>query len=1144
MKRDSSKSENSRSVLVILVVSAMLALFALLNAGGAGAQSDEEAMPGPVVDLQLSSGAESITVSWQAAESGGAPDRYIVHLKKKGGNGKDRKVEAPKTATTFRNLKAGATYRVWVRGQNDAGKGPRLNSQITLPAPGAPSSPTNVSLQPVPGRIVVSWEPPEDEGSAPVDGYIVEYKPQDGSEWLTVNFDASTRNTHFFALGGGKTYTVRVTATNESGVGHSWESSVTTDSPTPTVTPTPTPTPTQTATPTPTPTATPTPTPTPTPTDTPAPSATPTPTATSTPTPTPTPTHTPTATNTPPPDTPLNRQARETIEDEVVGEWGSGYPYLRDTWNALKSHGVRPDVKPLSAYYRLSPECDYGHNPDMRTCRATALDINQQYSGHPAYYAHILAHIWTTDPRMVSAPTPAIAVGHIYFAHIKEHYGCRAPSSVLLADAIQHAATGDGLDYLLNDYTCSRVSKIPTKQASDVVASVLKKQTPQWFIDTYQNGNGTWNMPRIWTAVKSMDDALARLSAVYHLSEMFGGYCSGFKADRGLSSDSKITNPWKDGGCTPSHPRFIQFYGHSGWIAVTWDSPGRGGAPIEGYIVRWKRQGESEWNSAQLVPRTVQGPFHFSIEGLPPGHYTGRVSAINELGEGPASQKTRSLHRAPSTQPTPTPTPTVTPTPTITPTPTPVPPPLPPAVPTSTPGASELAEAERRATGIIETDVVQKWEKDHPWLREAWDGMKRLNIPVRVQPHGTSRYGMGVSRTCTTDSAYIANLRICHITSLNVHSLALLNSHSTYAHELAHVWTLDPRVVSGPTPAIAMGHTYFAHIKTENNCGVDAVELYADAIEYAITRSSATTNYWQKCGITDLLSSEEVRSVTASVLKKQTPQWFIDTYQNEDGTWKLEEIWSNIKRRQGILSAYHLSESFGGYCEMFASQKGGPLHPRYSDYKNPWKDGGCEPIPTPTPTPTWDPSSDPLPGVPPLTVVGTNYHESQPGRAGEITISWSDPSYYGAQPIDHYIVYWKPLGVPNSEAEALQGTRPAGGGPYALTLKGLRNGVTYEVRVSAVNARGEGKPGIVTATTPPGRGAPAATPTPTPTSTATGTPTPTATPEPQLPACQHYDANGDGGIDRSEGLAAVQDWLSGTITVSRLQEVQACKPPG
>ena len=91
-------------------------------------------IPGPVVNLQLTAKGEKIIVSWEAPASGGAVGNYIVHIKNTDtGRGKDRKVAAGKTTTTFRNLKAGAAYRVWVRAQNEAGKGERVHARTTLP---------------------------------------------------------------------------------------------------------------------------------------------------------------------------------------------------------------------------------------------------------------------------------------------------------------------------------------------------------------------------------------------------------------------------------------------------------------------------------------------------------------------------------------------------------------------------------------------------------------------------------------------------------------------------------------------------------------------------------------------------------------------------------------------------------------------------------------------------------------------------------------------------------------------------------------------------------------------------------------------------------------------------------------------------
>ncbi len=89
-------------------------------------------LPGPVTALTLAAKPRNVTVSWQAPDTGGAADRYIVHIKC-GRNGKHRTVDAPKTTTVFRNLKPGTTCNIWARAHNDAGKGPRTHTTTTLP---------------------------------------------------------------------------------------------------------------------------------------------------------------------------------------------------------------------------------------------------------------------------------------------------------------------------------------------------------------------------------------------------------------------------------------------------------------------------------------------------------------------------------------------------------------------------------------------------------------------------------------------------------------------------------------------------------------------------------------------------------------------------------------------------------------------------------------------------------------------------------------------------------------------------------------------------------------------------------------------------------------------------------------------------
>ena len=97
-------------------------------------QQEQTTIPGPVLNLELTATADTITVTWQAPESGDAPKRYISHIKPEdGGKGATKRGKAKKTTVTFKKLESGTTYKVWVRARNEAGKGERVHASITLP---------------------------------------------------------------------------------------------------------------------------------------------------------------------------------------------------------------------------------------------------------------------------------------------------------------------------------------------------------------------------------------------------------------------------------------------------------------------------------------------------------------------------------------------------------------------------------------------------------------------------------------------------------------------------------------------------------------------------------------------------------------------------------------------------------------------------------------------------------------------------------------------------------------------------------------------------------------------------------------------------------------------------------------------------
>ena len=191
-------------------------------------------LPGPVGSLELTASADnSVTVSWSAPETGGAPDGYIVHLRPEGGkqgSGTTKRPDAASTTVSFNNLEAGRTYEVWVRAQNEAGKGERTNATITLP--GAPPEPEEIpgpvidlQLSATSDSVTVSWSAPETGGTP--DGYIVHISPEDGGKGKTKTPKAKKTSVTFNNLQSGQTYEVWVRAQNEAGKGERVHATIT-----------------------------------------------------------------------------------------------------------------------------------------------------------------------------------------------------------------------------------------------------------------------------------------------------------------------------------------------------------------------------------------------------------------------------------------------------------------------------------------------------------------------------------------------------------------------------------------------------------------------------------------------------------------------------------------------------------------------------------------------------------------------------------------------------------------------------------------------------------------------------------------------------------------------------------------------------
>lgn len=176
----------------------------------------------PVVTA--SAGQTSIDLSWTLDDTGGSAVTYQVVL--------DDTTSIPtstsNTSITMSGLNPSTTYNAYVRAINNNGPGPwsaslsvttQAQSQSPTPAPPAPApasppgAPTSISAIPGNASAVVSWIPPTDSGTYPIDSYVVRSQPG--------GLTCSTTSTSCTVTGltNGTAYTFTVTASSAAGAG-------------------------------------------------------------------------------------------------------------------------------------------------------------------------------------------------------------------------------------------------------------------------------------------------------------------------------------------------------------------------------------------------------------------------------------------------------------------------------------------------------------------------------------------------------------------------------------------------------------------------------------------------------------------------------------------------------------------------------------------------------------------------------------------------------------------------------------------------------------------------------------------------------------------------------------------------------------
>ena len=283
----------------------------------------------------------------------------------------------------------------------------------------------------------------------------------------------------------------------------------------------------------------------------------------------------------------------------------------------------------------------------------------------------------------------------------------------------------------------------------------------------------------------------------------------------------------------------------------------------------------------------------------------------------------------------------------------------------------------------LKHDLVEPYEADYPWVRETYNEMRRANLLVIS---GHSR----VPVRCYG----ISDLYQCVVTLLAV-SLGS-EGPGTYAHELAHVYTLASRYyIEGPEYR-SMGWLYVnklaegGELPNGNECLIE--ELYADAIDYVTVEGH--TGYFSGCSSTPDPPSTETVQFIESILSHEIPDWFGDAYGTSglpydtselDGyeeMYNLEQVWSDLLTMTLIdktITVWGFQDAFGGYCdESRTNYSQRNYEPDDEGFiRNPWRAGGC------------------VPQAPPVNPTARD------------AVEWRPPAYDGGLNIDKYRVEWK-----------------------------------------------------------------------------------------------------------------------------------------
>ncbi|MYH31792.1 MAG: hypothetical protein F4137_23805, partial [Acidobacteria bacterium] len=306
-------------------------------------------------------------------------------------------------------------------------------------------------------------------------------------------------------------------------------------------------------------------------------------------------------------------------------------------------------------------------------------------------------------------------------------------------------------------------------------------------------------------------------------------------------------------------------------------------------------------------------------------------------------------------------------------------------------GFTTLSRNRSRAD-FLKNTVVPEYEDTHPWVRLAYDGMRRNGTRIKAGSGNLSQ----VILNCHNgrfDELYTCLVEEYIITSAGGHS----TNKDVYLHEMGHAYPvsadlIDPEDKGG----VGAGWLYFTDLAGDG-AGCKLHELYADAFSHITDATGSNPNWFAACANTGNTPSADTLALMQSIVDNEPPQWLIDEYAFDDSETPpyatsdlngydddidLEEFWDDVRSLDAwyIAAISSLRYAFGGFCDDSVMRRYGYVRPNAFSWDfvlNPWRAGGC------------------VPDAPEVTLDSSG------------KVSWTDPAHPGGGKVLSYTLYWK-----------------------------------------------------------------------------------------------------------------------------------------